>query len=148
MTDLNDILISGKARNPDANASTLDAHTMENYFRELFVGTSCTVGDIVINTTVEGWEEAKLIPLQEVEPQPDDDQKFFYHLTVSNSATGQQILWHVASWLTAVEVRNIEVATRDYLTELDPDATYLTTPYTYDAIKESLNQLYAFSGAK
>ena len=141
MTDLRDILISGKAGNKDLNAETGDAKAMQTYFSGIVKGTTADVHELVINTTVNSAQPSELIPITDVEPEPEDGMEFFYHLRVS-SPVNRDLLWCVSSFLTAIEVRGLEVATRDYLKELDPALDYVAVPYTYEAIEESLNALY------
>jgi hypothetical protein len=145
MPDLEDIRESGKAPNDQNNATTGEAEAAAKYFGSLFEGTHNKVDGLYINTTVGGPVNAELIPLEDVDPKPPDSERFYYHVEVSNGPAGTRWLWCVASWLTAIEVRGLETATRDYLVQLDPGFTYLTTPYTYEAINDSLTTLYAES---
>ncbi|HEX6824729.1 MAG TPA: hypothetical protein VF077_00320 [Nitrospiraceae bacterium] len=145
MTELKDILITGKAPNKDYNVTTGMALAMQYYWFEFLKGTTEVVGEIFVNETVSGPVEAKMIPLSDITPQPRDNMKFFWALRVESPNAGTAFFWDVHSFLKAIEVRGLEVATRDYLKQLNPGLEYLNIPHTYAAIEDSLNYLYAMA---
>jgi len=143
MTQLDEIMESGKAPNDEVNASTKEANQMAAYFTALFESVpNAKVLGLVINTTVAGaMGSAELIPLENVEPQPDEDERFYYHLQV-RLPLGVTQEWAVSSWLTAVEVRGLELATRDYMAKVDSSFSYLNVPQVYSALETGLAEFY------
>lgn len=142
MTDLKDILVSGKAQNTELNTTTEDSKQMQAYFETLFKPTqSAEVHGLIINTTEQGASPSALIPLDEIEPQPKDDMKFFYALHVSTPAVGS-VYWDVYSWLQSVKHNGIEMATRSYMGQVDPNFSYLNIPPVYAGLEAALTDFY------
>ncbi|HEX6825887.1 MAG TPA: hypothetical protein VF077_06155 [Nitrospiraceae bacterium] len=144
---LDEILKTGKAPNEDPsstpNATVGEANQMKGYMIAMMPGVvGGEVGDILINTTVPvGWQNAQLIPLQNVEPQPSNDEMLYLHLEIKSQAAGVK-QYHVASWVRSVEINGIEAATRTFCTALDPEFNYLNVPSTQEGISDSLEEVY------
>lgn len=139
---LSDVIESSKAMNDDVKATTAQAKQMKNYFELLYTGVSgASVGDIVVNTVTSGPIEAQLIPLQNIEPQPPDNLRLFYHVQVV-FPSGECRDWTVSSWLSAVEHRGLDQATRDYMVEVDPNFSYQNYPKINKKWDEALGSIY------
>jgi hypothetical protein len=147
MTDLKDILVSGKCGNENLNSKTKEAEQMEAYFTSLFANSSCKAKGVFVNTTVTSATPSEMIPLGEINPKPGPEMEFCYQLGVQ-SPTFPFNYWSVASWLTAVEVRGLETATRDFMLEVNPSFTYVGCAVTYEGINDTLTNLYASSVKK
>lgn len=145
MTELRDILVSGKAPNDDANATTKDAKRMEQYFSALFdtlpEDTKTSVVGLVINTTAVGPTSAELIPLSEVVPQPEDGMRFYYHLQVELTS-GEVQNWAVSSWVTALEIHGIYQATMSYMTKVYPAWNVLSFDPAFQGMEFGLSKYY------
>lgn len=148
MVPLREVILTGRADNDDVNVTTSQAVQMAGYFAVLFTETACDVVQVVINETASGPVEARMIPLQEVEPFPPMELKFYYQLQVSSPLLGDPHYWSISQFVAMVESQGLEQATRFFLETAVPnfkELNYLSVPTTYSAINDRLSDAYVQS---